>query len=136
MTTTIQVRAGIARNISANVAGVQVSKYVMSNMTPPSIDIRRGPIEYDQALDGGTHRLTMLVRAYLANPTDLQAINQIEAYLEPEGDKSIKEAVESDPTLGGVVADLQVTGATGEQGFVAEGQPTVLGCEWTVEVWL
>jgi hypothetical protein len=133
---TTLIRSGIAKNIAGNVRGMQVNNRVTNNMTPPSCDIRRGPIEYDQALDGGTHRLIMLVRAYLANPTDVSAVNRLESYLAPEGDNSIKAAIESDRTLEGLVADLHVTGATGEQPYTAEGQPLVLGSEWTVEIWL
>lgn len=113
-----------------------MSNHVTTNITPPSCDVRRGPIDYDQAMDGGTHRLTMLVRAYLANPTDLSAVNRLESYLDPEGENSIKAAIESDRTLDGLVADLHVTTATGEQPYVVEGQAPVLGSEWTVEVWL
>lgn len=133
---TTLIRSAIARNISNNIRGMQMSNHVRSNLTPPSGDIRRGPIEYDLALQGGTHMLIMLVRCYLANPTDTQAVNKIEAYLAVDGENSIKAAIESDPTLDGLVADLHVKGASGETPYVNEGQGPVLGCEWTVEVWL
>ncbi len=133
---TTLIRSGIARNISNNIRGLQVSNHVRSNITPPSCDIRRGPIEYDQALGSGTHMLIMLVRAYLANPWDTQAVNRLESYLEPEGDNSIKAAIESDTTLDGLVADLHVASCSGENPYLAEGQGPVLGAEWTVVVWL
>ena len=107
-----------------------------NQVTPPSADVRRGPLEYDQAMDGGLHRPTMLVRVYVSNVTDQGSHAKLDSYLDPDGVNSVKAAIESDRTLGGVVDDLHVTSATGAQTYGLEGQPTMLGSEWTVEIWL
>ncbi len=130
-----QIKDGIVSNLKG-IGGLQVLDYVSSNMTPPSADVRRGPVEYDQAMDGGVHRPTMLVRVYVATATDRGAQVKLDSYLDPDGSESVKAAIESDRTLGGTVDDLHVTGATGAQTYALEGIATMLGSEWTVEVWL
>ncbi len=130
-----QIRTGIAENMRS-IKGLQVLDYVSSQPVPPSADVRRGPVEYDQAMADGLHRPTMLVRVYVANVTDQGSQSLLDSYLDPDGDQSVKAAIESDRTLGGVVADLHVTGASGAQQFALENQPVMLGSEWTVEVWL
>ncbi len=130
-----QIRAGIAENMGS-IKGLQVLDYVSSQPVPPSADVRRGPVDYDQAMADGLHRPTMLVRVYVGNVTDQGSQTLLDSYLDPTGSQSVKEAIESDRTLGGTVQDLHVTGASGAQQFALEGQPIMLGSEWTVEVWL
>ena len=129
------IRSGIADNLRS-ISGLQVLDFVANQVTPPSADVRRGPLEYDQAMDGGLHRPTMLVRVYVSNVTDQGSQAKLDSYLDPDGVNSVKAAIESDRTLGGVVDDLHVTSATGAQTYGLEGQPTMLGSEWTVEIWL
>lgn len=137
MSTSFDIREAIARNLRGNIRGLQAQPYVMSQPTPPSADVRRGPVEYDQAFQQGVTHWTMLVRVFVAGAQDKGAQANLDSYLSPEGDRSIKQAIESDPTLGGLVSDLQVTEATGEQTYTIEGRADpFLGSEWTVEVWL
>lgn len=133
--TSFEVREAIAQVLRRQIRGLQAQPYVMANPTPPSADVRRGPVEYDQAMHGGVTHWTFLVRVYVAGATDRGAQNRLDVYLNPTGAGSIKAAIESDTTLGGIVSDLQVTTATGEQAYELNGTQ-VLGSEWTVEVWL
>ncbi len=129
------MKQAIASNLRDSITGVQVLEYVSDQVVPPAIDIRRGLVDYDQALHGGTHRWTMLVRAFVATVTDKSAQARLDSYLDPDGGDSVKAAIESDRTLGGLVADLQVKTATGEQTYTI-GQLQLVGSEWTVEIWL
>ena len=54
--------------------------------------------------------------------------------LAPTGATSVKAAVESDRTLGGVVESLRVTQCSGYQTYTLPGDRQVLGAEWTVEI--
>jgi len=47
---------------------------------------------------------------------------------------SIKAAVESAPTLGGLIDDLQVTRVSGYERFQLESGPDALGATWTVRL--
>lgn len=133
--TALEIREGIATALKT-IPGMQASPYVLGNITPPSAYVLRGPVAYDQAMEGGTHTWTFVVRAFVASVTDIGAAARLDEFLAPSGTRSIKAAIEDDPTLGGVVDDLHVTQATGEQEFVRDQGGPLLFSEWTVEVWL
>lgn len=137
MSLAFDIREAIALQLRQNIRGLQAQPYVMANPSPPSADVRRGPVNYDEAFGGGTHRWEMLVRVFVAGATDRGAQARLDAYLAPDGDRSVKAAIESDPTLGGLISDLHVTDASGEQTYTVTGSvEPLIGSEWTVEVWL
>src|SRR6266487_2233207 len=114
----------------------QAFPYQLSNPTPPCAQVTRGPITYDQAMGGGLHRPTFTVVAYVSLLTDQGAQMLLDQYLEPSGATSIKQALEADTSLGGLVQTLHVTDASGEQVYNREQGGQVLASTWTVEVWL
>lgn len=135
--TALRIRQAMADQLRDQIAGLNAQPYLLSNLTPPCATVLRGPLTYDQAMQGGVHFWTFLVRAFVASVTDIGAQRLLDQYLAPEGEMSIKAAIEDDPTLGGVVQELHVTGATGEQELVRDqGGGPLLFSEWTVEVWL
>jgi hypothetical protein len=133
--TTSQIKEAIADNLRANIQGMQILGYVRDQVIPPAADVRRGTVDYDQAMQGGVHHWIMYVRVFVAGITDQGAQAQLDSYLDPDGVNSVKAAIESDPQLGGLIADLHVTQATGEQTYTMGGSQ-MLGSEWTVEIWL
>lgn len=135
-TTAYEVRQAIAAVLKLRIPGMQAAPYLLSNITPPAASVMRGAIAYDQAMVGGVHTWTFLVRAYVSSTTDIGSQRLLDEYLSAEGDLSIKAAIEEDVTLGGIVSALHVTGATGEQELVREGGGPLLFSEWTVQVWL
>lgn len=135
-TTAYEIRQAIATALKSAIPGMQASPYLLSNITPPAAAVTRGPITYDQAMVGGVHTWTFIVRAFVSSVTDIGSQRLLDEYLSAEGDLSIKAAIEADITLGGIVSALHVTTATGEQEFVREGGGPLLFSEWTVEVWL
>lgn len=134
--TASQVREGIADAIRAAVPGIQASPYTLANPTPPAAHVMRGEIVYDQAMQGGLHDMTMRVQAFVALTTDIGAQMLLDQFLSPDGDNSIKAAIEADTSLGGIVQDLHVTSASGEQTYIRDQGGPVLGSEWTVRVLL
>lgn len=128
------IRAGIARNL-ADVAGFQVSPYMLSSPTPPAAHVIPGEIEFDKAMARGSDRLVMLVQAFVALGTDIGAQKRLDAFLAGAGTSSFKEAIESDTTLAGAAHDLRVTGIQGYRVFTFEGKGQMLGAELRVEVW-
>ena len=133
--TVADIRAAIATALRA-IPGLQATPYVLANPTPPSAHVARGEVTYDQAMQGGVHTWVYRVQAFVALTSDIGAAALLDTYLSPDGAYSIKAAIETDTSLGGVVADLHVTSATGEQVFVRDQGGSVLGSEWTVQVWL
>jgi len=135
VSTTYDIRAALAEALTA-IPGLQASAYQMSSPTPPTAHVLRGAEEYDQSFQGGLHRPTFRVQAFVALSTDQGAPQLLDRYLDPTGDLSVKAALEADTSLGGLVQDLHVTTTTGETLFVRDQGGPLLGSEWTVEVWL
>jgi hypothetical protein len=77
---------------------------------------------------------TMIVRVFVGVASDIGAQKRLDAMIASSGASSVKQALESDPTLGGTVDDLRVTRCTGYRVFTREGGTGVLGAEWEVEV--
>jgi len=125
------------------IPGMQMSGWQLSNPTPPFAMIQRGPVDFDRAFppsggvaSGGTH-WTMRVQVCVAIASDIGAQRLLDEFLATEGDRSIKQALETDTTLGGLVQSVHVTDATGEQLYAREQQGgPLLGSEFTVEILL
>ena len=132
MATITQIREGLAANLAA-LSGFQVSAYTLANPTPPTIWVIPGEVLYDKAMHRGLDEITMLVQAFVASTADIGSQTRLDELLDPTGANSLKTAVESDKTLGGIVGSVQVTDATGYR--VAQGaNGPILLCEWSVQV--
>lgn len=133
MASLAEIREGLAANL-ATIGGFQVSAYALGNPTPPSAEIVPARIEYDHAGSRGLDVYVVTVRVFVGLASDVGAQKQLDEFLDKDGTSSVKEAIESDPTLGGVVDDLSVKSSSGYRVFEAGGRP-VLGAEWDVELY-
>ena len=129
------VRQAVADALAV-IPGLNATAYQMSSPELPTAHVSRGPFTYDQALQGGVHNLTLTITAYVALLSAQGAQALLDRYLAADGTYSIKQAIEADTSLGGLVQDLHVTGATGETSYAREQGGPVLGSDWTVQVWL
>lgn len=128
------VRAGLAANLS-RIADVQVSAYVLSEPTPPTLQIRSGEITYDRAMGRGLDEATMIVQALVAFSSDGGSQAQLDGLMAPNGATSVKAAVESDLTLGGACDQVHVVSCSGTQLATIAGV-AVLMAEWTCIVYM
>ncbi len=137
------IRAGLVSNLRTKFpeTDCQISGYVLEAPTPPffDIEIHQDGNEYDLAAARGIDHWTFLVRGCVARTGDIGSQVTLDNYLESSGGISVKEALESDPTLGGVVEAIHVSHATGPKaiGVAAHSQPGNVyhGAEWTVQIW-
>jgi hypothetical protein len=127
------VRAALAANLSA-ITGMQVSPYMLSNPTPPAAHVFPAEVEFDRAMGRGLDFMVFTLQVLAGTVSNEQAQRDLDAYLVGSGPTSVKEAIESDKTLGGACEDLRVIGATGYRTIVQEGQAPVLVCDWRVEL--
>lgn len=128
------IRAGLVEAMEG--AGVwQVSGYMLSNPTPPTVHLYPSAVEYDKAMGRGVDLWRMTVQAFVGMASDVGAQQVLDGMLANNGDTSIKALLEADRTLGGRVHSLQVTGCTGYRLYTLEGRPAVLGAEWTVDIY-
>lgn len=127
------IREALARNLAA-IPGLAQSPYLLSSPTPPAAEIQPDEVIYDQAMRRGLDRWRLTVRVFVGFTSDIGAQKRLDRMLATTGVESIKAALESDPTLGGAVDDLRVTGCSGYRLFSRDGGQSVLGAEWQVEV--
>lgn len=128
-----QIRQALAHNLDA-IPGVQVSAYMLSNPTPPAIEIQPAETVYDETFGRGMDTWTLTIRAHVAQTLDVGAQRRLDRMLAPAGASSVKARAESDRSLGGLVEDLRVTRCAGYRVFVREGGAQTVGSEWTVQV--
>jgi hypothetical protein len=133
MGTLTEIREGLEANL-ASIPGLAESAYLLGKPAFPAAEVQPDTINYDQAMGRGLDEQYMTVRVFVAASTDKGAQRKLDKFLEPDGEYSVKEALESDSTLGGTVQDVHVTTSTGYRIYTREGMPSALGAEWTVRV--
>lgn len=74
------------------------------------------------------------VRLVVSRADAMSAQEQLDTYVERGTDQSIWDALEADPTLGGVVFTLRCGDVTGDQ-IIAFGDISYLGCDFAVTVY-
>lgn len=133
------VRTGIAANLAAlgKSQGIQVSAYVLSNPTLPTIWVRPDAAElitYHQAMQNGLEHWHLVVEAFVGTGTDIGAQVKLDGLVASTGASSVKAAIESDKTLGGVAQSLMVGDAHGYAEYARPDGSTVLGAKWQITV--
>lgn len=93
----------------------------------PGVDVRPAAVTYAEARGLTSARYEATV---LTGPAgDPDAEDQLDDLIAPEG---VKATLEQDRTLGGLVADLNVSKCTGWQVY-RRGEQQMLGATWTVD---
>lgn len=136
------LREGIAANIRDQIAGLNVSRSPTGNLTSPGAYVKRAETEWHQAMQDGCVLWTFEVQVY-AGLADAEASQDIlDEYVDPNGSLSVKQAIESDQTLGGVLAEednaVTVTRTGPDELLVHNDGSSIseyLGAVFTVEVY-
>jgi hypothetical protein len=131
MSTVTQIRAALADAVDG-VGGLRASSYPPGSINPPSAVVTRQLSAFDQAfgnVDGWQFKVTVLV-AYIDART---AQDQLDAFLSGSGTSSVRLALETDPTLGGVVAFTRAVSA-GPDVLTEVNGVQYLSADITVEV--
>lgn len=104
------IRTALATAMST-VTGLSTEAYVR-NIADVPVAMVGGPdpIEYDKTFGRGHDDYTFPIMIFSSLVSDEESQENLDSYLDPYGSKSLKAAIEADPTLGGVVQDLRVTG--------------------------
>lgn len=112
MTVTIgTLRSGIAANL-ATITGLRTSATVPDAPTPPQAVVIPSIIQYDRSFHRGLDQYQFIITVLVGRASDRNAQSTLDAYCNPTGALSIKTAVESDRTLGGIAQSLHVTEMT------------------------
>jgi glutamine synthetase len=127
------IREGIAANIDP-LEGFQVSAYALANPITPTVQVLPGQVVFDRAMRGGADDWTLTVQAVVPVTNDIGSQLRLDQLFDASAGQSMKDLIESDKTLGGVVETLRVTECSGYQMVALEGAGQRLLCEWTVYV--
>ena len=128
------IREGLARNLDA-ISDVQVSAYMPLSPTMPALYVTPASIEYDRSMMRGLDVLTFTIEAFVAFGLDQGGQMRMDRLLSPSGFESVKEAAESDRTLGQMVQDVHVTRMSSYRAITIPNQnDLVLSADWVVLV--
>jgi hypothetical protein len=131
MATLAQLREGLAANLRTISSDVQVSPYVLAKPTPPAIDILPARVEYHRTFGNGLEHHTFLVQAYVASGLDEAAQRRLDEFVDSG---VIRQALESDQTLGGIAQSLVVQELT-EYGRVVVDNTEMMTARFQVLVY-
>lgn len=101
------VRAGIGTALDT-IAGLRCFDYVPDSLAPPAAVVEPLEIDYDEAMNSGTQFYRAFILVIVGRMSDRSSQDRLDAYLTDTGATSVKAALESDRTLGGACATLQV----------------------------
>ena len=132
-TTVSQIKTGLAANL-ATVSGLRAYAYQPDNVNTPFAWPLLDSIQYNGAMGGGliTHKFTVSV--VVGRSAERTAQSTLDGYLSYAGTTSIRSAIESDRTLGGVVQDLIVESANNISTLEAN-DATYLAIDFVVTVY-
>ncbi len=134
--TLAQIREGLRATLATTFASsAQVSGYQIDNPDVPTIQVM-GPdaVDYDTAMRRGLDTWTIVIQAFSGSPEQRAAQTVLDQWLAPSGATSIKAAVESDITLGGIVAGARVVRSSGYRIYELPNRGRTLGAEFFVDV--
>ncbi len=126
------IRDAIATNLST-VSGLRTAAEVPDNPSPPIAIVQLQSIDYDQAFQGGMTRYVFIVTVIVGRTAERHVQRKLNDYASTAG-SSIKEAVESDRTLGGFAFDCVLSAMTNIGAISLQGDVTYLAADFQVTV--
>jgi hypothetical protein len=127
-----EIRQGLATNIGT-ISGLRTSVTIPDNPNPPIAVISLNSVTYDRAFAGGLVENNFTVTVIASRASERWAQRTLDAYTST-GSDSVKEAIESDKTLGGSAFDVRVTEMS-NIGTVSLGEVTYLAADFAVVVY-
>jgi hypothetical protein len=128
-----QIRDGIATRL-ATITGLRTASVIPDNPNPPQAIVQANTVSYDTAFQGGLTTYNFIVSVLVGRVAERQAQDRLDAYSSTSGTQSVKEAIEGDRSLGGIVADTRVTELTGVSAVLL-GEATYLAANFAVTVY-
>jgi hypothetical protein len=133
--TDLNAMAEAIATLLGNIEGLRTQAQVRDMVSVPVAVV--GPpttIDYDSTMRNGSNRYEFQVRVLVARSEERAAQIYLSEYVAPDGARSVKAAIEADPSLLGTAMTTRVTGANGI-GVYDYGDVSYLGVDFTVEVY-
>lgn len=103
--TVTQVATGLATNL-ATISGLRTSVYQPEQLNPPMAFPTLNSVTYHNAMGGGDVTMVWTINVIVGRYVDRTAFATLDGFLSYSGATSIRTAIESDKTLGGVCQTL------------------------------
>jgi hypothetical protein len=126
-----QIRSALATNL-ATISGLRTAAEIPDLPNPPIAVVSLDSVTYDQAYAKGMTTYTFTVTVIVGRSAEREAQRKLDGYIST-GANSIKNAVESDKTLGGYAYDCRVV-SMNSVGSVTISDTTYLAADFTVTV--
>jgi len=133
MTSIYSMRQALATNL-ATISGLRASAEIPDNPSPPIGIINLDTIDYNLAMNQGLTQYNFVVTVIVGRAAERTMQRKLDAYSEISGSQSVKVAIESDRTLGGVAYDLRVE-RSNVVGSITINDQIYLAAEFTVTVY-
>jgi hypothetical protein len=132
LTSITDLRDALAVNLRT-VSGLRAAAEVPDNPSPPIAVVQLQSIDYDQAFTGGMTRYIFIITVIVGRAAERYTQERLNDYTSTSG-TSVKEAVESDRTLGGNAYDCTVQSMTNVGAISLQGDITYLAADFQVQV--
>lgn len=133
MPATITTAAEGLRERLATIIGLRVYDHIPDSFQTPAAMVNIDNVDYHQAFRGGDSVYTFTIALFVARAEERTAQRKLDEYLSYSGDKSVREAIEGDMTLGSRVEACVVTSG-GNIAAIQVNEATYLGVEFSVTV--
>ena len=126
------VRDAIGKNIQT-ITGMRVYDTIPDVVVPPCAIVGQLDFTFDIDNARGLDQASVDVYVIVQRISERSGQDKLDELLGGSGNKSIKTAIESDRTLGGLVDTLRVI--TAESGTYVSGDQTFLSYRYNLTVW-
>ncbi len=127
------IRTGLSTRL-ATISGLSVYSYVPDSIEPPTAVVGvMSSVDYDSAMSRGSDMYEIPLYLYVSRVDAELSQDSLDEFLAGSGSSSIKQAIEGDTTLGGVVSSARVVEAS-NYGVYTINSIDYLGVEFSVEI--
>ena len=127
------MRSALADSLRT-VSGLRAFEEIPDQFAPPTAIVSLNTVEYHQAFAGGLNLYRFTVRVVVGRASERNAQRYLDLYIEPSGDSSIRQVLESNRTLSGACQDLVVESMP-NIGSITVNENEYLAAEFTVTVY-
>jgi hypothetical protein len=127
-----KVRDALGKNIES-ISGIRVYDTIPDVVVPPAAIVGQLDFTYDINNARGLDQASVDIFVIVQRISERAGQDKLDELLAGTGNKSIKTAIESDRSLGGLVNTLRVISA--ESGTYVSGDITFLSYRYNVTVW-
>jgi hypothetical protein len=133
MSTVTEISDAI-KNSLTTIPGLRVYDYLPDQINPPLAYVGIQSVNYHGAFQGGNPVHSYTVSVVVGRVSDRASQRALDEFLAYDGDRSVRAAIEADPTLDGWVQTLVVTDG-GNLAPLTMGDVTYISIDFSVTIY-